>query len=112
MSAEALLMETLLRVEHKLDLVLKRYPVDDEDFVKVGAVNHSCPVCAHPVTYNVDVNESVVVRKCGCSTGKIALDLKAFAPPVSPARKNDNGGRDEQEDGNDPNGSNRRSQWR
>lgn len=113
MSANALLMETMLRIEHKLDLLLRRMPTDDEtDLLKVGAANHTCPLCTQPVSYSVDINDSVVIRKCGCSTGKIALDLKAFAPPVTPARKTDNGGRDEQEDGNNPNSSNRGSQWR
>jgi hypothetical protein len=113
-SADALLMETLLRVEHKIDLLLKRLPAEDgDDLLKVGSVNHSCPLCTQPVSYNVDINDSVVIRKCGCSTGKIALDLKAFAPPVNPARKTDNGGRDdEQEDRSDSSSVKRGSQWR
>lgn len=114
MSADALLMETLLRVEHKLDLLLKRLPAEDgDDLLKVGSPTHCCPLCTQPVSYNVDINDSVVVRKCGCSTGKIALDLKAFAPPVSPARKTDNVGRDdEQEDRNNSSSTGRGSKRR
>lgn len=97
------IMEALARLEHKVDLLLEseerigRYP-------QVADPGNKCPVCLQPISYNVDIENSVVVRKCGCTTGKIALDLKAFAPPVLPARKTDNGGRDdEQEDRNDSN---------
>lgn len=113
MAASASLMETMLRIEHKIDLLLSRLPVEGRDeLTKLGDPNSVCPVCRQVVNFSVDINDSVVLRKCGCSTGKIALDLKAFAPPVTPARKTDNGGRDDQEDRNDSDGSNRRSQRR
>lgn len=114
MAAETTLAEWLARIEHKMDILLSRYPSEEgESMPKLGAPNVKCPVCEQAVSFTVDVNDSVVVRKCGCSTGKIALDLKAFAPPVSPARKTDNGSRDdEQEDRNDSRDPSRRSQWR
>lgn len=99
MAADTKLMEAVLRLEHKVDLLLRQ--VNEKELTKVGAPTHTCPVCKQVVNYNVDIEDSVVIRKCGCSTGKIALDMGAFAPPVFPARKTDNGGRDEQEDRND-----------
>lgn len=96
------IMEALARIEHKLDLLL-----DSEERIRnypsVSDTGNKCPVCRQSVNYNVDINDAVVVRKCGCSTGKIALDLKAFAPPVLPAKRDDNGRDDEQEDRNDSN---------
>lgn len=100
MTADAKLMEALARVEHKLDLLLdseervRRYP-------QVNDAGNKCPVCREQIVHNVDIEDSVVIRKCGCSTGKVALDMRAFAPPVLPARRTDNGGRDDEEDRSD-----------
>ena len=113
MAANSKLMEALLRVEHKLDLLLGQARLDEGDFTKVGSATHNCPLCKQNVQYTVDVADSVVIRKCGCSTGKIALDLGAFAPPVNPARKTDNGGRDdEQEDRSNSNSRPSGPKWR
>lgn len=99
MTADAKLMEAVLVLSHKVDLLLNReQEKSGRDTVKVGSPNHNCPVCKQPVQYNVDIEDSVVIRKCGCSTGKVALDMRAFAPPVLPARRTDNGGREEDED--------------
>lgn len=102
MSANAKLMEALLRIEHKLDLVLDVAKGEKlKDILRaVGDPGHFCSLCTRLVEYHVDVNDAVVVRKCGCSTGKVALDMKAFAPPVKPARKTDDG--TDQEDRSDP----------
>jgi hypothetical protein len=100
MTADRKLMEAFLRLEHKVDLLLKKDKTNEE-IIKVGDPRHVCPVCKQPVEYTIDIEDSVVVRKCGCSTGKIALDLKAFAPPALPAKRTDNGRDDEQEDRND-----------
>lgn len=99
MTADAKLMEAILVLSHKVDLLLSREA--ERDMVKVGSATHNCPVCKQPVQYNVDIEDSVVVRKCGCTTGKVALDMRAFAPPVLPARRTDNGGRDDEEDRSD-----------
>lgn len=111
MTADAKLMEAILVLQHKVDLLLTRTDTNSTPggtpISPVGGPNHVCPVCKQPVLYNVDIEDSVVVRKCGCSTGKVALDMRAFAPPVLPARKTDNGGRDEEEDRSDPARSNR-----
>jgi hypothetical protein len=103
--ADDKIMEALARIEHKQDLLLlsekrvRRYP-------QVSDTGNKCPVCLQPINYNVDIEDSVVIRKCGCSTGKIPLDLKAFAPPVLPAKRNDNDRSDE--DRNDSDGRLRR----
>lgn len=103
MTADAKQMESLARIEHKLDLLLriesfgtKRY----ETLIKrLNDINY-CPVCEQLIEHKPDIIDAVVVRKCGCSTGKIALDMKAFAPPVEPARKNKNGNEQEDSDFN------------
>lgn len=104
MSADAKLMEALLRIEHKLDLILDSIVMPQQQLTKLGSAGVVCPVCDQGVQFDADIQDAVVVRKCGCSTGKIALDLKNFAPPVSPAKKEteDNGGTD-QEDWRNPN---------
>jgi hypothetical protein len=99
MTADAKLMEALARIEHKLDLLFRLVPRTEElgtAMTKLGDVNNHCPVCKQHIEHAPDINDAVVVRKCGCSTGKVAIDLKAFAPPVLPVRKRSYG--NEQED--------------
>lgn len=105
MSANDKIMEALARLEHKVDLALHlsaaQLPIK-VDMKAVGDPSHKCPVCKQTPDYQVDIQDSVVVRKCGCGTGKIPLDLKAFAPPVMPAKnkEEDNGGTDEEDRSN------------
>lgn len=94
------LIETLLRIEHKLDLLLKQPGVTK--LASMADPLHICPVCKQQVDYNINMMEKTVSRKCGCSSGKIApIDLSAFAPTN---QERHNGERDEQEteDGIDP----------
>lgn len=120
MPANAKIMEALARIEHKLDLLLKIDQIRNmkegvrglADKIRLAAVadaSHTCPVCEKTVEYQVDINDSVVVRKCGCSTGKIALDMGAFAPPVSPAKKKETEDERREEDRNDTDGRSQRS---
>lgn len=102
MSAEAKLMEALLRIEHKLDLILGSIVMPQQQLTKLGAIGVTCPVCSQSVQFDADIQDAVIVRKCGCSTGKIALDLKSFAPPVSPAKKETQDNGNDQEDWRDP----------
>lgn len=98
MSADSKFAESIARLEHKVDvlmslvthLIIKNRIVDSEKFLQsvlqheqVGSPQHRCFLCDVPVEYYADPVDSVVVRKCGCKTGKIALDLKMFAPPIS-----------------------------
>jgi hypothetical protein len=97
MSASSEFAESLARIEHKLDLVLKVQTIMLNvmrstngpiiiDQPQVGDPNHTCPVCAQPVTYGIDLGAGIVSRKCGCKTGKIAINLNDFAPPTQPRR--------------------------
>lgn len=102
MTASAKLMEALARVEHKLDLLLgSENPTRSRYYPKVDDSGNKCPVCRDLIVHNVDIEDAVVVRKCGCSTGKLALDMRAFAPPALPAKRTDNGRRDDEEDRSD-----------
>lgn len=68
MPADALIMEALARVEHKLDQVLFALGVDI-DGAQVQFPK-SCPLCKEGIDYQMDLVNGVVKRKCGCSTGK------------------------------------------
>lgn len=105
MTADAKIMEALARVEHKLDLLLRYEIQPTKNGMRITQVGdqHVCPLCQNPVTYDVDITDSVVLRKCGCKTGKIALDMKAFAP-VLPTTKKEQEDDGEHEDRNDPDG--------
>lgn len=91
-------MESLSRIEHKLDLYLKTLSDGKSSNSKVGDPTHICPLCNQTVDYNVDIEDSVVIRKCGCKTGKIALDISKFAPPITLKKKvEDNDGTSEED---------------
>lgn len=112
MAADSKHAEALARIEHKLDVALAMimflvtqpqggYAVLSalKEKIQVGNSRHVCPICAQVVEYSVDPVDSVVVRKCNCKTGKIAIDMKAFASPALPVIKETDSG--EQEDRND-----------
>jgi hypothetical protein len=111
MAADDKLAEAISRVEHKVDLLLvlvaKTLPLNPANqkfleellkYAQVGSSQHKCPLCSQPVEYIVDSIDAIVVRKCGCKTGKIALDLKAFAPPALPVPKKENENEQQPED--------------
>ena len=99
MSVNIKLMETLHRIEHKLDLLLK----GTAQHAKLGDTQNKCPVCKQQVEYQIDIENGVAFRRCGCSTGKTPIDLKRFAPPIKQTPENKNGYEDSsEEDGNDP----------
>lgn len=102
MAADNYIMEALARIERKVDMML-------EITCKLAGVTSlpqisepsPCVVCSEQIRYDVDITEGVVLRKCGCKTGKIALNIGAFAPPTLPTKKDKEDGIDEQEDRRD-----------
>lgn len=115
MSADSKFAESLARLEHKVDVIMSmllflvrmKAPaalMSDKDVAeaRVGSPIHKCPLCAEIVEYFVDPVDSVVVRKCACKTGKIAIDMKAFAPPAMPVPSKENSSGEQQEDRSNP----------
>lgn len=78
------LVETLARIEHKLDLLLEERAMTSPtmSLEPVGSENHICPLCQTNVTYLVDIVNEGFTRHCNCSMGKqSAANLAQFAPP-------------------------------
>ena len=94
----ALLAESLTRVEHKLDLILKRI-LGEEEFEKMDHMFLSCPVCKTDVKYCIDfLNGGVVNRVCECGTGLVPFNVNLFSPGVT----TDGGKNSEEDDREDP----------
>ena len=69
--ALGILAEAVLRLEHKLDLVLTALQFLEKTPPKqMHFVGNMCPVCKQLIDYQVDITHNVVTRKCGCKTGK------------------------------------------
>lgn len=101
MSALHQLAESLARLEHKVDILLREERKKNPMLMipAVGDFNHQCPVCQQPVSYIVDTLAQVLVRKCGCKTGLQApINLEAFAPPTTGGKRNERN----QDEYNDP----------
>jgi len=75
MSAFSVIAEALARVEYKLDLAINGLKIltEGKNFTckPMEFTGHACPVCLHPVSYEVDIPKCVVVRRCECKTGKL-----------------------------------------
>ncbi len=99
MTVNSKLMEALSRIEHKVDLCLAAQSNAKKS--QLGDLTHVCPICNQSVDYNVDIEDSVVLRKCGCKTGKIALDISKFAPPITIKKKVEDNDRSSEEDSSD-----------
>jgi hypothetical protein len=103
---DGVITEALVRLEHKIDILINLLRQGANMFFNISQVGDSfnvCPVCNQIVEKSVDPIKKVVVRKCGCKTGlQVPVNLEAFAPPksVTGGRKD---GRDdsEYEDGSD-----------
>jgi len=76
----SILAEALARIEHKLDCMVRATSTPVYPMHFSGNV---CPSCNQAVDYQIDVQHQVVVRRCGCSTGKVpsAIPLLPVAPP-------------------------------
>jgi hypothetical protein len=107
MSSDKLILEALARVEHKADLCLKLATMIINagggaqilDHPAMTDPENRCPVCGINPKYNIDFFNGVVIRNCGCGTGKTLLDLNMLAPPaVTKRRDNDGTTRDNESD--------------
>lgn len=69
--ALGILAEAVLRIEHKLDIIMTRLGfLDPTPCPQLGFLGTTCPVCKSMIEYQIDITHNVVVRKCGCKTGK------------------------------------------
>jgi hypothetical protein len=62
-----IIAEAVLRLEHKVDLLLTHLKVPVKPMHFVG---NSCPVCKQANDFYIDVVKNIVSKRCGCSTGK------------------------------------------
>lgn len=83
--ADDILAEALARVEHKLDAIINHFKIKSQPVHFPGQV---CPTCQSFIDYQVDVLKGVVVRKCKCSTGKMAPTISLLPVPTIKEVKN------------------------
>lgn len=80
--SDAILAEALLRIEHKVDVILRSL-VGTTSIQPLHFVGQVCPVCLMTVDYTVDAVQQVVVRRCGCKTGKIPSSIQLIPDGVT-----------------------------
>ena len=88
-----LILDALIRIEHKLDWLIRREQqrvgMDLHMQDKILREGIPCPLCHQPTQLKVDIEEAVVHRECGCHHGKVpGIPLRDLAPAVAP-RKDD-----------------------
>lgn len=82
-----IIAEAIARVEHKIDIVIRILrSLDSTPYPPMQFAGHLCPLCSKTVEYQIDIQKNVVVRKCGCSTGKQPMLI-----PLMPVQGNQNG---------------------
>jgi hypothetical protein len=87
MSADSILAEALLRIEFKLDLILKGLSLGSMEPMQFTE-RAPCPACREAIQFQVDIQQQVVKRVCGCKTGK-QPPLQPFIPvPPQPGEAN------------------------
>lgn len=99
--ALGILAEAVLRIEHKLDIIMKRLGfLDATPFPQLHFVGNTCPVCCQVIEYQIDITHNVAVRKCGCKTGKqpsiipltpVTGVQNGNTPPTSPGATDSDG---------------------
>lgn len=104
--ADADIAETLARIEHKIDNLTRLVTGDRQLLPPQLGEPAICPTCKKQVSYFPDPIKKIVMRRCGCKTGIVPLDLSPYAPPGMAAvpdylRKGETDGPD-QEDGRNP----------
>lgn len=83
--ALGILAEAVLRIEHKLDIIMTRLGfLDPTPPPQLGFVGTTCPVCRSMIEYQIDITNNVVVRKCGCKTGKQPSTIPLIPIPGVP----------------------------
>jgi hypothetical protein len=63
----SVIAEAVLRVEHKLDVLLQ-IRLNDWKSAYPMANGTVCPICTTEVQYQMNISANVVTRKCGCGT--------------------------------------------
>ncbi len=81
--ALAHIMEALARIEHKLDAMMRWVGVPMPP--PMHFVGTMCPACGNMIDYQVDFQHGVVVRRCGCKTGKVPSTMHLL--PVDPKKE-------------------------
>lgn len=66
-----ILAEALLRLEHKLDLLVLAAYANSPLMPTMSFKGLTCPVCNQEVKYSIDMVHRVVKRNCGCSTNLV-----------------------------------------
>lgn len=83
--ADEILAEALARLEHKVDVILHSLKLSGS-FAHTGTPMHFpgqvCPLCNSLVDYQIELTKGVVVRKCKCTTGKVAPTIPLVPVPT------------------------------
>lgn len=87
-----ILAEALLRIEHKVDILLRGVYASNAH-PQMSFVGVPCPVCKMPIEYVVDIEHQVAVRKCSCSSGKVTSSFPIFTkvPPAGASNARSSG---------------------
>lgn len=75
------LSETLVRIEHKLDILLAQNKGVTSFYKKLREPNVICPLCDKKVTISVDPVTQETIRNCGCSPIKLQSPVDNVLTP-------------------------------
>jgi hypothetical protein len=74
-----ILAEALARIEHKIDKLL--IALGPQRYIEpMHFAGQTCPVCKSQIDYLIDIQNNVVVRRCGCRTNMLPSII-----PLQPA---------------------------
>lgn len=76
MSGLHIVAEAVLRIEHKLDAILRHLKIPMP--APMHFAGSLCPACGQMIDYQVDFQHQVAVRRCGCKTGKVPSAIPLF----------------------------------
>lgn len=90
--ALAILAEAVARIEAKLDMILGKLQfLEGTPYPQVHFIGTPCPVCKQVIDYQVDLTHNVVVRRCGCKTGKQPSAIPLVPIPGAPNASSNSG---------------------